>query len=80
MIDANVPTDVRYKVCNEAIITATLTDGLTAIELDGKLATWYIHLFKKNPALAEHLRTWGEARTVKVKTATMPKLANKGVQ
>eukprot|EP00957_Ditylum_brightwellii_P119177 9091162-Ditylum_brightwellii.AAC.1 len=61
-------------------MTATLTDGLTAIELGGKFATRYMHLFKKNPTFAEHLHTWGEAGTVKVKKATTPKLENKGEQ
>eukprot|EP00957_Ditylum_brightwellii_P092744 7061881-Ditylum_brightwellii.AAC.1 len=65
MIDANIPINVRCTVCNEAIMTATLTDGLTAIELDGKFGTRYMHLFKKNPMFAKHLRTWGEAGTVK---------------
>eukprot|EP00957_Ditylum_brightwellii_P164700 12540151-Ditylum_brightwellii.AAC.1 len=74
MIDANVPINIWCNVCNEAIITATLTDRLTAIELNGKLATQYMPLFKKNPTFAEHLRTWGEAGTVKVKKAIMPKL------
>eukprot|EP00957_Ditylum_brightwellii_P159968 12177039-Ditylum_brightwellii.AAC.1 len=39
-----------------------------------------MHLFKKNPTFAEHLRTWDDAGTVKVKKATTSKLANKGVQ
>eukprot|EP00957_Ditylum_brightwellii_P179146 13648377-Ditylum_brightwellii.AAC.1 len=39
-----------------------------------------MHLFKKNPTFAKHLRTWSEAGTVKVKKATTPKLTNKGVQ
>ena len=30
--------------------------------------------------LPNHLRTWGEVGTVKTKTATTPKLAEKGVQ
>eukprot|EP00957_Ditylum_brightwellii_P121827 9290374-Ditylum_brightwellii.AAC.1 len=61
-------------------MTATLTDGLTLIELDGKFATRYMHLFKKNPTFAKHLCTWNEAGTVKVKKSATPKLANKGVQ
>eukprot|EP00957_Ditylum_brightwellii_P143677 10946216-Ditylum_brightwellii.AAC.1 len=65
MIDANIPINVWYTVCNEAIMTATLTDGLTAIELDRKFATRYMHLFKKNPMFAKGLCAWGEAGTVK---------------
>eukprot|EP00957_Ditylum_brightwellii_P029191 2206488-Ditylum_brightwellii.AAC.1 len=61
-------------------MTVTLTDGLTAIELDEKFTTRYMHLFKKSPTFAEHLCTWSEAGTVKVKKATTPKLANKGIQ
>eukprot|EP00957_Ditylum_brightwellii_P059303 4502023-Ditylum_brightwellii.AAC.1 len=61
------------------MMTATLTDGTTAIVLDGTLAMQYIHLFKKNHYSLEHLHTWGEAGTVKVKAATSTQLANKGV-
>jgi len=34
----------------------------------------------KIPSFAKHLHTWGEAGTVKFKTATTAKLADKGVQ
>ena len=35
---------------------------------------------REYPAFAKHLRTWGEAGTVKIKTKTTPKLADRGVQ
>eukprot|EP00957_Ditylum_brightwellii_P122740 9360056-Ditylum_brightwellii.AAC.1 len=57
MIDAKVSINKQCTVCNEATMTATLTDRLTAIDLDGTFATKYMHLLKKNPAFAEHLCT-----------------------
>jgi hypothetical protein len=80
MIRANVPFKLRFKVWTEAFKTATLLDGLVPIELDGKVATRYEHWAGKNPEFAKHLRTWGEAGTVKIKTKTTPKLADRGVQ
>jgi hypothetical protein len=49
------------------------------IRYNGKLATRYEHWYGQNPQFANHLRTWGEAGTVKIKTSTTPKLNNKGV-
>ena len=79
MHSANVPYDIRFKVWKEAFKTATLLDGLTVIEIDGKKATRFEHWKGTNPAFAGHLRTWGEAGTVKTKTKTTPKLFDKGV-
>jgi hypothetical protein len=36
-------------------------------------------MFSKNPDRDEHLRTFGEAGTVKIKTETTPKVYDKGV-
>jgi hypothetical protein len=80
MYSANVPMNIRYKVWTEAFKTATLLDGLVPIELDGKIATRYEHWCGKIPEFAKHLRVWGEAGTVKIKTKTTPKLADRGVQ
>jgi hypothetical protein len=38
------------------------------------------HMFGKTPEWASHLRTFGEAGTVKIKTDTTPKLHDRGVQ
>jgi len=76
---ANVPLAIRYKVWKEAFKTATLLDGLVVIALDGKEATRYVHWNGHNPAFAKHLRIWGEAGTVKVKTNTTPKVVDRGV-
>jgi hypothetical protein len=59
---------------------ATDTDGLQVVTVDGLITTSYKHFFGQNPKFAHHLRTWGEAGTVKTKTKTTPKLANRGVQ
>ena len=75
---ANVPYEMKFKLWKEAFRTATLLDGLTVCEIDGKKATRYEHWCGRNPAFAKHLRTWGEVGTVKVKTKTSPKLADKG--
>ena len=77
---ANIPIKLRYKVFKEAFQTATLMDGLDVINIDGKEDTRYKHRFGSNPAFADHLRIWGEAGTVKTKTATTPKVADRGVQ
>jgi hypothetical protein len=80
MADANVPPDILYCVYSKAFETATRLDGLIPVEIDGKTATKYEHWCGKNPEFAKHLRTWGEAGTVKVKTGTTPKLDDRGVQ
>ena len=80
MIEANVPIKLCYKVFHEAINTATLTDGLTAITIDGKTATQLKHLFGANPAFVMFLSTWGESGTAIIKTSATTKLASRGVQ
>jgi hypothetical protein len=77
---ANVPKETKYRLYKEAIKTATLLDGLVVSEINGKLGTRYEHWSGKNPQFINHLRTWGEAGTVKIKTDTTPKLGNRGTQ
>ena len=77
---ANIPIAIRPRVWTEAMRTATLLDGLVVTTIDNKVATRYEHWCGKNPEFAKHLRTWGEAGTVKIKTDTTPKLADRGVQ
>ena len=80
IIEENVPIKMRYKVFCEAICTKTLADGLTAITVDGNTTTGFKHLFGTNHVFMSFLRTWGEDGTMKIKTATTPKLENCGVQ
>jgi len=76
---ANIPMAIQYLVWHEAFKMATLLDGLSMIELDGKSAMRVEHWCGKVPAFAKHLKTWGEAGTVKVKTMGTPKIADRGV-
>jgi hypothetical protein len=49
------------------------------ITIGEKKATRHEHFYGENPKWMKYLRTWGEAGTVKVKTKTTPKLADRGV-
>jgi hypothetical protein len=80
MYHAHVPLKWRYKLFTKAFKTATLLDGLHVIELDGKLDTRYKHWCGKNPKFIGHLRTWGEAGTVSLKSKATPKIADRGIQ
>jgi hypothetical protein len=67
MYRANIPNKVKPKVCRDAFQTATKLDGLILITLNGETKTCYKHWCGQKPAFANHLLTWGEAGTVKVK-------------
>jgi hypothetical protein len=69
----------RYKLFCEAFKTATLLDGLIPIKLNGKVKPRVVHWSGKLPNFAKHLHTWGEAGTVKTKTPTTAKLADRGM-
>ena len=75
---ANVPMEYRSLLWTTAFDTATLLDGLVVIELDGVSKTRYEHWSGQLPRFAHHLRTWGEAGTVKTATDTTQKLEDKG--
>ena len=77
---ANIPLDMRYKVVREAIKTASLLDGLAVIELDGKTMTRFEHWSGKIPKFANHLKIYGEAGTVTLKSKKTPKIDDRGVQ
>jgi hypothetical protein len=77
MYRANIPDKVKPKVGRDAFQTATKLDGLILIMLDGETKTRYEHWCGQKPAFAAHLRTCGEAGTVKVKKP--PKSKYKGV-
>ena len=75
---ANLPMMDRYRLAHEVFQCATHLDGLTVVEVNGVTKTCYEHFVRQNPMFAKHLRTWGEAGTVKIKTSTSPKLNDKG--
>jgi hypothetical protein len=80
MARANLPLNIRYKVFTKAFKTATLLDGLTVIKIGNQEAIRYEHWCGKNPEFSEHLRTWGEVGTVKIKTNATPKIGDRGIQ
>jgi hypothetical protein len=68
-------------ICSyKSFCTATDLDGFVVIDVRGKRAIRYMHMYDKNPALAEYWRTFGEAGTVKIETDKTPKLNDRGVQ
>ena len=79
LIASGVPSIVRYKLARKAIETATLLDGLTPITLGNTTATRYEHAFGATPAFAQHLRVWGEAGVVTIKSKIHAKLQDKGI-
>ena len=79
MTAANVPMKIRYKVWIKAFEHATNLDGLAVIEVNGKTANRYEHWCGKLPKWVDHPHTWGESGTVKVKTSTTPKIADRGI-
>jgi hypothetical protein len=76
---ANFPKELRFKIWREVFQAATYLDGVLAIALDGKLATRYEHWGGSNPKFVKHLRIWGEAGTVKIKTDTSIKLNDRRI-
>ena len=80
MHNANLPLHIHYKLWREAFKTASLLYGLQVIELDGVKATRYVHWCGENPDFSKHQGTWSEARTVKIKSIVMPKIADRGMQ
>ena len=79
MIKANVPAKLRYKFYGKAFTTATLLDGLMVVKVGDVWATQYEHCTGSNPRFAKHLRVWGEAGTVTIKSKTSPKISDQGV-
>jgi hypothetical protein len=80
MSAANIPMTVRYKVWVKAFDHVTALDGLIVMNIDGKTATRYEHWNGELPKWVKHLKTWGEAGTVKIKTKMTPKLEDRGIQ
>jgi Reverse transcriptase (RNA-dependent DNA polymerase) len=76
---ANIPLAKRGKFFMAAAQTACKEDGLVVISHGEKQCSRYEHIFGKLPDFAKHLRQWGEAGVVKIKTKTSPKIDNKGI-
>ena len=79
MIMAKVPEDWKPILAQKAFETATKLDGLIPITIDGVTKPRVEHWCGKIPGFAHHLRKWGEAGIVKVKTTKTPKLGDRGI-
>ena len=64
---ANIPTDVRGKICLEAISHAIQVDGLVAVTVNGKTASRDEHVYGKLPNWTQNMHTFGEMAVVKEK-------------
>jgi hypothetical protein len=80
IVAAHVPMEIGYTLFPKAFEYATGTAGLQVTTVDRRTTARYKHFCGKNPKFAQHLRTWGEAGTVKTKTKTTTKIADRGVQ
>ena len=63
---------------HKAADTAAKMDKLVPVTINGVTKMRIEHFLGFLPKYARHLRKWGEAGVVKVKTATRPKLEDKG--
>lgn len=64
---ANIPREWRWVLFPEAAQTITKLNWLQVISVDGVEKSRYEHFGQKRlPRFATHLRTWGEAGTVKI--------------
>lgn len=75
---ANIPRKYRWVMFPHVMSCTTKVDGLAVIELDGEKKTRYEHRLGSNPKWTAHLRTWGEAATVKTKTQATSKVEDRG--
>ena len=54
---AHVPMESWYKLFCGCYATAAINDGLMIVELKGKHASWFEHIFGKNPKCLVYLWT-----------------------
>lgn len=55
-----VPDDLQAKML-EVIACATQLDGLSTVEVSGKIATCDMHMFGASPKWSRNLHVWGKA-------------------
>jgi hypothetical protein len=75
---ANDPRKFRYLLWREVFRTATMLDGLMVTTIQDVTDTRYKHWGNPNPTFHRHLRTWGEAGTVKLKDKRAVKIDDRG--
>jgi hypothetical protein len=74
MSAAAIPKELHQNFWREAFQTSTYLDGLVLVEIDGVLKTQFEHWEATLPQFLQYLRKWGEARVVKFRTSTTPKI------
>jgi hypothetical protein len=62
---AQVPREEWYKMWGEVAMTATALDNLVAVTVNGETKTIFEHAGIAIPSFVKHLRTFGEAGTMK---------------
>ena len=63
--NGNLSSKIRYKVCKEALKTATFLGGLTVATHDGKTETLYDYFMGSFPNFASKLRLWVKVGVLK---------------
>ena len=79
MIEAKVPKNKRHIVGQKAFETATKLDGLIPTTINGTTKTRAEHFGNEIPSFVNHMRKWGEAGIVKIRTKTTPKMDDRGI-
>jgi hypothetical protein len=74
MSAAAIPKELHQNFWREAFLTSTYLDGLILVEIDGALKTQFEHWEGTLPQFLRYLRKWGEARVMKLRTLTTPKI------
>ena len=64
MVVANLPKEIKYKLCKECFNCAKYFSNLAVMTINGQTATRYKHFHEAKPHCAKHFRIWGEAGTV----------------
>ena len=76
---ANILAGDKYDMFKYSAIAASKLDILSVVEIDGVRAMRCLHWSETVPKFAKHLRTWGEAGTITLKSDSTPKPKDRGV-
>ena len=79
MIAANVPTTEKHLMMPEAASTASKLANLIPETINNITATRHEHFYGHTSPITEHLKTWGEAGTVTIKSKLHPKSKDRGI-
>ena len=58
MVQANLPEEIKYKLCKECFNCSMYLSNLAVVTLNGKAADRYEHFHETKPIYAKHLRIW----------------------